>query len=383
MEKILLLGSTGSIGTNTLAVIREYNHKFEIEGLSANRNVSLLEAQVTEFKPKRVYITDKKDKDYLKIKFPSLKIYFGDGLRDFVYDSGADTVISSISGFAGLLPTYYAIESGKKKIGLANKESMVCAGSLLKRIAEENKVKIIPIDSEHSTIFKLINGHNPMDISKITLTASGGPFLKMNRNDLKDISIERALNHPRWKMGKKISIDSATMANKVLEVIEAYYFFDLPLSKIDIIIHPQSIIHSFIKTRANTYIAELGPTDMRVPIANAMFYPNIFENSIMDFDIANIVNLEFFKASALKFPFLKYLDLVRDKESQIQHIAFNASNEEAVNAFLRENISFLDIERIVFETLQQISGKEPEGIFDIMEYDMSFRSIAKKIIMRI
>lgn len=383
MQKVLVLGSTGSIGINALSVIKNYPDLFRAWSLSGNSNIPLLEKQMSEFKPKSVYVTRYEDKQNLMKKYPNIQIYAEyNELEDFISDSNADIVISAISGFAGLLPTYFSIKCKIKKIALANKESLVCGGPILIKYAESNGTSIIPVDSEHSTLFRLLEQQNREDLLKIILTASGGPFLETGRDALKSVSISDALDHPRWKMGRKISIDSATLVNKVLEVIEAHYLFDLPYDMIDIIIHPQSIIHSLIKTRSNTYIGELGLADMKIPIANALFYPTVFENSFKDFDLHDLDQLTFKRPSKERFPVLKFLELNRNNDSMIMNIAFNASNEEAVFAFLNGEISFPDIERIIFSSLDETAGPEPQNIEDIVYYDKLFRNRARNLIKR-
>lgn len=388
MKKVMVLGSTGSIGVNSLSVIDHYKAHFKVDSLAANRNISLLEQQVQYNKPDSIYIENHENRDYLRNKFPEIKIYCGRReLENFIINSEADMVISAISGFAGLLPTFLSVKHKKGSIALANKESLVCAGELLMNTAKTNNINIIPVDSEHSTIFKLLESHRHDDISKIVLTASGGPFLNLSRRDLESVGIEDALNHPRWKMGKKISIDSATMANKVLEIIEAHYFFEFPYAMIDVVIHPQSMVHSLIKTKENTFFAELGPADMRIPIANALFYPKSFENSILDFDLHEMEALTFEKPSYDRFPLLKYKSLLESnsnsKNMQIYHIAFNASNEEAVNAFLNGAVAFNMIDGIVLDTLETVSEPCPSDIDEVFYYDSLFRKRANKIIKRI
>ncbi len=383
MQSIMLLGSSGSIGKSALSVIDNHREFFSVDSLAVNTNEELLETQIREFKPKRVFINQSRDKNKIKNRFPSVRIFFGrEELESFIEESEADIVISSISGFAGLMPTYYAIKHNKKKIALANKESLVCAGRILIESARKKGISIIPVDSEHSTLFKLLSGHRASDIAGLALTASGGPFLRYSRDKLAEVSISDALDHPRWKMGKKISIDSATMVNKILEVIEAHYFFDMPYDRIKIVIHPQSIVHSLIRTKSNTYIAELGPTDMRIPIANALFYPDDFYNQFIGFDLAGIEALTFEKPSAERFPILKYPEIVDMGKQQIYHIALNSSNEEAVYAFLNGEIPFPAIERIIFDTLDTITENDPDSIEDVVSYDALYRQRAREIIKR-
>lgn len=381
----MLLGSSGSIGRSAISLVRHYPGLFRIESLAVNRNIKALGQQAEEFGPGRVFIGGDINKDKIKQSFPDTDVFSGErDLEEFIAGSTADIAISSISGFAGLMPTYYCIKNNIPKIGLANKESLVCAGRILMESAAENSITVIPVDSEHSTLFKLLSGHKPSDIKKIVLTASGGPFLKMSRKELKEVTVSQALNHPRWKMGRKISIDSATMVNKVLEVIEAHYLFGMPFEKIDIVIHPQSIVHSFIKTKSNTYIAELGPADMRIPIGNALFYPRDFENSIIEFDIWDAEPLVFEKPSPERFPILSYPSYVMDSANkQACNIAFNASNEEAVDAFLNGLIPFVRIEDVIFSTLDTAGEKDPASIEEVLEYDILFRQRAKKIIQGI
>ena len=346
MKTVNIYGSTGSIGTQSLNVIRKNRDKFKVIGLTAEKNLTLLEKQITEFSPEFVFIKDKKKAEYLKNKY-GIDVFYGEnGLIDFASYKKVDISLIGISGIAGILPTYTAIQYSKR-IALANKESLVSAGEFIINKAKKNNTEIIPVDSEHSAIFQCLMKNQKKYLRKIILTASGGPFWSYPKEKFREINVEDALKHPTWKMGKKITIDSATLMNKGLEIIEAKWLFNVTPDKIDVIIHPQSIIHSMVEYSDGSIIAQLGIPSMEIPISYALFYPEraFLEKSL---DITS-KSLTFFKPDFEKFPTLNfaYEALKRGKGYPA---GLNMANELAVNAFLKRKIKFYEI----FEIIEKI-----------------------------
>ena len=309
MKKITILGSTGSIGFSALDVIYKNPERFQVVALAAGKNISLLKKQIEKFKPKVVSVSTKESalklREALNAKSKVKIFYDEEGLKEIASFPSADIVISAISGSAGLIPTLAAIEAGKD-IALANKETMVMAGEIVTKRAIKKGVKIIPVDSEHSAIFQCLEGHKRRNLRRIILTASGGPFLNFTRNELKKVSLSQALRHPNWKMGKKITIDSASMMNKGLEMIEAKWLFNVEIVDIDVLIHPQSIVHSLVEFIDGVLLAQMGVPDMKIPIAYALTYPERIHNDLPSLNIAKTGNLEFFKPDIKKFPCLGY-----------------------------------------------------------------------------
>jgi len=376
MKHILLLGSTGSIGRNVLDVVRRFPDRFTVCGLAAGGNADLLARQTAEFSPQCAYIQTQAHADLLAGRFDGVHFYSGSrGLEDMVKQSRADLVVSAISGFQGLLPTYVAIAQGKQ-VALANKESLVCGGDLLNRLMQPAGAFFLPIDSEHNGIFNLLKGKQAQEITRVVLTASGGPLLHTPAAAMANITVAQALAHPNWRMGRKISIDSATMANKVLEVIEAHYLFGLPYERIDIVVHPQSVVHAMVQTKSQSIYLEAGPADMRIPIGNALFYPQVFANTFSEFCLTDLNNLTFIPPDKTKFKLLTYLDHVSGAPAY-SHIAFNAANEEAVGAFLAEELAFDKIADVVFYVLDKAEGWPIHDIKDIMSLDAQYRRQAR------
>ena len=348
MKKISLLGSTGSIGTQTLDVVRHYPEDFQVTALAASSNIIRLEEQIREFKPKMAVVFNEDKAEELKqnIKDLDVEVLSGmDGLLAAATEESADIVLTAVVGMIGIRPTIAAIEAGKD-IALANKETLVTAGHLIMPLAKEKGVKILPVDSEHSAIFQCLQGENRGQIHKILLTASGGPFRKRTLEEMKDVQVEDALKHPNWVMGRKITIDSATMVNKGLEVIEARWLFDVDLDQIQVVVHPESVIHSAVEFEDSAVIAQLGTPDMRLPIQYALFYPDrkplggewldLFKLGTLHFEQPN---LEVFKGLKLAY------DALRIGGSM--PTVFNAANELAVAKFLDRKIKFLDIPEII------------------------------------
>ena len=350
MKNISILGATGSIGTQTLDVIRNSEDEIKLIGITANSSVEKMKDIIREFKPKYVGMMDESSandiKEFCKKEYPNIEVLKGmDGLVKIATLDEIDTVVTSVVGMIGLKPTIAAIEA-KKDIALANKETLVVAGELVMKKAKENNVKILPVDSEHSAIFQSLSGYNNKDINKIILTASGGPFRGKTTEDLKDVTVKEALKHPKWNMGQKISIDSATLMNKGLEVIEAHFLFDTDYDNIEVVVHPQSIIHSMVEYKDASVIAQLGTPDMRLPIQYALNYP---ERKGM---IANPLN--FYELGALTFekPDLETFKCLRfayeaGKIGGLAPTILNGANEEAVSLLLDEKIKFLQIAEII------------------------------------
>ena len=351
--KIIVFGSTGSIGQNTLSVIRilKKTQNIEILALTGNNNIDLLCKDAIEFKVKRVVTANTNRLHELKEKLLSHKIQIFAG-EEAILDTarmGADWIISAIVGFSGVPPTLEATKHSKI-VAVANKESLVCAGQLLMDLAETFKTKLLPVDSEHNAIFQCINNENSKKIKKIILTASGGPFRNFTRTEMTNVTVEQAIKHPTWKMGKRISIDSASMFNKALELIEAKYFFNLTYQQLDVIIHPESIIHSFVTFIDNSTLAQLCPNDMRHAIAYTLNFPERKKLPFSNLNLASLKNLSFEKVDEKKFPSLNLVKLVL-KTSGSLGVVFNAAKEVALDRFILKDINFLDMTNLVEKVL--------------------------------
>jgi 1-deoxy-D-xylulose-5-phosphate reductoisomerase len=384
MKSISILGSTGSIGCSALEVIKLHPDKFDIFALSAYENVDLLLTQALEFNPKYIVTKDEQSqirlKKLLKEKRLNIEVLFGpDGYQFIAGHKSVSTVLAAISGAAGLVSTMEAAKKGKQ-ILLANKESMVMAGSLLSKVCIENNGFIIPVDSEHNAIFQVIhNQNNPNEINKLILTASGGPFRESKLGDLKNVSIQDALNHPNWKMGKKVTIDSATMMNKGLEVIEAAFLFKINYKKIEVLIHPQSIIHSLVEFIDGSSLTQLGIPDMKVPISYALSYPERAASGVSGINLALNEDLQFEVPDLEKFRCLK-LAYECLEEGGSYPIEINAANEVAVDAFLKSKIKFTQISEIIEIALNDANNSNVISIENILEVDKQARIKAQNII---
>jgi 1-deoxy-D-xylulose-5-phosphate reductoisomerase len=369
MKRLSILGSTGSVGRNVLRVVDQFPERFSVVALGAGRNVRLLAEQVMRFTPEVAVVLDEDLACQLKKMVTGVKgleiLHGSDGYRAAATSSSADVVVSAMVGSAGLLPTMAAVEAGKP-VALANKESLVMAGELVMGTARRNGVSIIPVDSEHSAIFQCLSGHRRQDLKQIILTASGGPFLDKSAEDLEGITPEMALCHPTWKMGPKISIDSATLMNKGLEVIEAKWLFDVPLEVIQVVIHPESVIHSMVAYRDGSVIAQLGLPDMRVPIAYALSYPKRLPLGLPVPDFVDMGSLTFREPDLEKFPCLA-LAVEACRIGGTMPAVLSAANEVAVHAFLNHRIELSHIGVAV----QQVMGKHKlvstPGLSDILE----------------
>ena len=377
MKNIAILGSTGSIGRSTLDVISQNRERFRVVALAAGSNIDLLEQQIKTFSPDIAAVANADAAYALSKRFgKSTEILSGDeGINDVAAYAGADYVISAIVGSAGLLPTITAIKAGKN-VGIANKEALVMAGHIVMREARENACRIMPVDSEHSAISQCIEGHNSADIRRIILTASGGPFANRTKDDLKNIKPKDALKHPNWNMGRKISIDSATLMNKGLEVIEASWLFDMPPEKIDVLIHPQSIIHSLVEFKDRSFMAQMSMPDMRGPISYALSYPERTADPIQGLELENIGPLTFRKPDHDMFPCLLYAyEAIR--EGGTLPAVLNAANEIAVYAFLDNKIGFNDIPAVIRKIVEGHTVNQAPDLDDVLEADRWARGKAE------
>jgi 1-deoxy-D-xylulose-5-phosphate reductoisomerase len=368
MKNIAILGSTGSIGTQTLDVISQHPDKFKVTSLSCGRNIKLLEEQIRKFKPAFVSVYGEKEASELSnaIRDLDVIIYYGmEGLLQVAKDSESDMLVTAIVGMLGIRPTLEAIRSGKD-IALANKETLVCAGSIVMEEAKRNEIEIYPVDSEHSAIFQSLQGERENHISKIILTASGGPFRGFSRERLENVKLQDVLKNPNWDMGNKVTIDSAGMINKGLEVMEAGWLFGVEKDRIEVVVHPQSILHSAVEFDDGAIIGQFGAPDMRIPIQYALTYPkrpvlnakklNLFELGVMSFEKPDI---ETFRGLKLAFDAM-------DKGGNIPTV-FNAANEEAVNLLLKEEISFVTIPRLIEAAMNTVKFIENPTLEDILE----------------
>jgi len=378
MKKVLVLGSTGSIGLNTLEIIKSFPGNFEITGLSVNQNTGILEKQIEEFHPGAVVVCDKSKAAELKKKYAGkCEILAGDeGLIDITQRGNYDIIVCALVGFAGLAPTIEAIKL-KKRIALANKETLVTAGEIIKGLCVKYGTEIIPIDSEHSAIFQCLAGEDNKHINKIILTASGGPFLNKDKSEFQKVTVAEALDHPNWKMGSKITIDSATMMNKGFEVIEAFWLFNLPKEQIEVIIHPQSIIHSMVEFRDGCIKAQLSLPDMKLPILYALTYPERFKYDMIKTDFKKIGSLTFFEPDFNKFRCLKIAyDVIG--EGGTAFCILNAANEIGVAKFLSGKIKFTQIPELIEDALNTITNQKQADLELIVDCDRRTRDYLSK-----
>lgn len=384
MKCISLLGSTGSIGVSVLDVVRQFSDRYRIGGLAAGTNVKLLASQVIEFDPEVISVLDETRAFELEELLPSKyhdRIYTGvEGNKLVATFDESEITLSAIVGGAGLLPTLAAIEAGKD-IGLANKETLVMAGRIVMAAAEKENINLLPVDSEHSAIFQALEAGRKEDLEKIILTASGGPFRGRTLDDLMHVTPAEALAHPNWSMGKKISIDSATLMNKGLEVIEARWLFEVPTESIDVVVHPQSIVHSLVEYRDGSVLAQLGIPDMKIPIAYALSYPERMELGLTPLRLSECGQLDFLEPDYTCFPALK-LAFEAIKTGGVLPAVLNAANEIAVEAFLKKRISFLQIAETVQRTMDIVDEGSDASLADILSADERSRVEAEAIIQR-
>lgn len=380
MKHISLLGATGSVGTQTLDVIREHPESFKLVAFSSGKNLELTRKIIAEFNPSLVSVFEKKDCDTLKAEFPNIKIMFGqEGLVEVAVFDKAEVLVNAVLGSVGLYPTLQAIEA-RKTIAIANKETLVTAGHLVMEAAKKNNVSILPVDSEHSAIYQCLQGEREKNIDRLIITASGGSFRDLSRDDLKHVTVEDALKHPNWSMGAKITIDSATMMNKGLEVIEAFWLFGLPYDKIDVLLHKESIIHSMVEFHDSSVIAQLGTPDMKVPIQYALTYPDRLPlQSSERLNLAKIGKLHFQDMDLERFRCLHFA-IEAGKAGGTLPTVLNAANEVAVSRFLKGEISFLQIEELIESALNNHRSITNPSLAIIQEVDQETRKIASTLL---
>ncbi|MFH0790012.1 MAG: 1-deoxy-D-xylulose-5-phosphate reductoisomerase [Candidatus Omnitrophota bacterium] len=380
MKRIAILGSTGSIGKSALDVIEHFPGEFRVIALSTNSNIDLLRGQIKKFHPALVCVND--DAAALKLRFglsPVVKILSGqDGLREIVQDERIDIVLLAISGSAALEPLLASIEAGRD-VALANKEALVMAGSIIMAKAFKKKIKIMPVDSEQSAIWQCLEGEYKNRLKKIYLTASGGPFRKTSLRGLRKVSKDEVLTHPCWKMGKKISVDSATLMNKGFELIEAMYLFDAVPREINILVHPEAIVHSMVEFSDGVVKAQLSITDMRIPIQYALSYPKRLSNCAKAIDFLKLGSLNFEKPDFKKFPCLELAYYAAENQGTLPCV-LNAANEISVDEFLKDRLRFIDIPKIIEKVLRKHSNITQPGFNDIKQADAWARQEAYKII---
>lgn len=379
MKRLAILGSTGSIGRSTLDVVERNKENFRVVALAAGRNIDLLDQQIRRFNPEMVAVADSETAETLSKKLKhtnnGIEILSGpEGMECVASHQDSDFVMSSIVGSAGLMPTLAAVRAGKT-VGLANKETLVVAGSIVMAEAKKHKVRIIPVDSEHSAVFQCIEGQSRSAVKRLVLTASGGPFFEKSVEELAGVKASDALKHPNWNMGRKISIDSATLMNKGLEVIEACWLFDMSPEKVDVLVHPQSIVHSMVEFNDRCCLAQMSVPDMRGPISYALAYPDRINDPIPGLDLERIGNLTFRRPDTRTFPCLSYAYEAIATGGTMPSV-LNAANEVAVDAFLDDRIGFNDLPRVIRKTMDGHIVTNVNSIEDVLEADRWAREAA-------
>lgn len=372
MKKLSILGSTGSIGTQALDVVRLHKEDYKVTSLTCGSNIDLLRQQIKEFQPLLVVTKDEKDAKEIQGEFPHLQVHYGrEGLIAAATDD-SDLLLNSLMGMRGMEPTYHAILK-KKDIALANKETLVAGGEVIMQAVKENNVKLLPVDSEHSAIFQCLEGNKERKVRRIILTASGGPFRGYSRKQLEDVTLEQALNHPKWSMGKKITVDSATLMNKGLEVIEAKWLFDVPLDDIAVHVHPQSIVHSAVEYIDGSIIAQMGPADMRIPISLSLGYPDRLQYGGEYLDLfTEGANLTFEKPDLSVFKCLK-MAYDASREGGSYPVVLNSANEVLVDRFLKGQIRYIEISDTLEKILNDHVPTYNLQLDDIIEIDRKIR----------
>jgi 1-deoxy-D-xylulose-5-phosphate reductoisomerase len=381
VRSIALLGSTGSVGVNTLDLVRRFPDRFRIVGMVAGENLKLLTAQIKEFSPRIVAIKNEKDVPRLRrlLGKQTLEICWGvNGATAVSTANEVDVVLAAIVGGAGLVPTLEAVRAGKE-VALANKEALVMAGEIFVNEAKRANTRLFPVDSEHSAIFQCLQGNQRDEVDKLILTASGGPFLRTPLSRLRHVTISQALKHPNWKMGRKITIDSATMMNKGLEVVEAHWEFEVEPSSIDVVIHPQSVVHSMVRYQDGSIIAQLGMADMRIPIAYALAYPHRLDGGWKPLEMTDHGELNFLPVDKKRYPALG-LAYHALKLGGTMPAVLNAANEIAVDAFLAGKIGFREIHRIIEKTMQGHAPQPTRNVEDVLEVDRWARERATLLV---
>lgn len=380
MKRLAVLGSTGSIGTQTLDIIRRNPDRFKAEALCCGTRVAELEEQIKEFKPRLAVVAGEKDALELQKKFPKLEVLCGNEGLIAAAECGADMVVNSLMGIKGMMPTYHAIKAGCE-IALANKETLVAGGELIMQAVKDEGVSLLPIDSEHSAIFQCLQGNGNNKIKRIILTASGGPFRGYTPEQLKTVTLQQALAHPRWNMGKKITIDSATLMNKGLEVIEAKWLFDVSLDQIQVVVHPQSVIHSAVEFEDTSVIAQMGLADMRVPISYAINYPDRCVNEFESLDLFDLAQMTFEKPDMETFKCIR-LAYESSERGGLYPTVMNGANEALVQQFLEGNIEFTDIPDTLEKVLESFDGRGTMSLEGILEADKDAREVALEMVRK-
>lgn len=385
MKRIAILGSTGSIGRSTLSVIESHPEKFQLVTIAAGGNLQAALEQARRWKPKVLSLASEKDADAARNQLKAeglgqIEVVHGQaGSVRVATHPGADFVVSAIVGVAGLKATYEAVRAGKE-VGLANKECLVAAGEMITREARRHNKPLLPIDSEHNAVHQCLRGGRMHEVERVWLTASGGPFLHTPKSEFENITVEQALNHPTWKMGKRITIDSATLMNKGFEVIEACRLFQLPPEKVSVIVHPQSTIHSMVEFNDGSILAQLSVTDMRLPILYALTYPDRVASDLR-FNVLDLKRLDFCAPDPEKFPCLR-LAYEAAEAGGSKSIALNAADEVAVAAFLKGEIAFTDIWQVVARTMDETGSRNPESIEEVLTIDAQARDVAQRMLTR-
>jgi 1-deoxy-D-xylulose-5-phosphate reductoisomerase len=383
MKNVAILGSTGTIGCNTLDVVRRNPGHFRVSALAAGSRLDKLAEQIREFRPRLVSIAEREQAAALDREFrqSGVRTVSGpEGAVEVAAFAKNDIVVSGITGINGLRPTLAAVQAGKR-VALANKESMVVAGELLQAEAQKSGVTIVPVDSEHSGVFQCLAKEDGRDVKKVTLTASGGPFFRVPLEKIRTKTVEEALAHPRWKMGKKVTVDSATLMNKGLELIEARWLFGLKPESLDILIHPQSIVHALVETRDGSILAQLSPTDMRIPIQFALSYPERLDTVLPSLDLASVRELEFYPVEIERYPLIR-LAYWALGEGESAAVALNGANEVTVEAFLGRRIGFCSIYDVVAHAVEGHRTTKLRNLEEILEADRRIRERAQRIIQQ-
>ena len=381
MKSIVVLGSTGSIGVSTLDLARRFPQEFKVRGLVAGRNLKLLAAQVKEFDPEWISIREEEGVAPLRklLGARRTEILWGEqGAVSIAAANGVDVVVAAIVGGAGLVPTLEAVRAGKE-VALANKEALVMAGEIFVRETKRTGVRLLPVDSEHSAVFQCLQGNHREEVERLILTASGGPFLRVPLKDLDRATVKQALRHPNWKMGPKITVDSATMMNKGLEVVEARWLFDMKPAQVEVVIHPQSIVHSMVRYQDGSVIAQLGIPDMRIPIAYALSYPHRLKVNCRPLELTRLRELTFLPVEKKRYPALDLAYQALAAGGSMPAV-LNAANEVAVAAFLERRIGFRAIHRIIAKTMAAHAIRHPSEVREILELDGWARGKARQLI---
>lgn len=381
MKRLSILGSTGSIGVNTLHIVSKFPERFKVVSLSAGLNTQLLKQQILQFRPKVVSVLTKELSEALRRELTNMSVEIVHGVEGLIHVAThpeVDQVVSAIVGAVGLIPTLSAIKTGKT-IALANKESLVMAGKIVMEEAKRNRVQILPVDSEHSAIFQALLGHQKEDVHRLLLTASGGPFLNLPLSRLHDVTVREALNHPHWEMGKKVTIDSASLMNKGLEVIEAHWLFDVPVEKIAVLIHPQSVVHSMVEYIDGSMVAQMGIADMRIPISYALSFPERLHLNLPSLDLPKREGLTFSLPDPERFPCLE-LAYQSIQTGETMPAILNAANEVAVSAFLEGSIKFTNIPSVLRRVMEEHEVKPVRTIEDILKADHWAREKARALL---